>query len=73
MEDQNHPQTIQCRQCIKACGHPDHQLNMEMKIKDTIVKRNHYCRRCCKVCDFKPNLCEHVMNVPELGLYWHYP
>ena len=32
IEDKNHPKTIQCRQCIKACGHPDHQLNMKMFI-----------------------------------------
>ena len=70
MEDQNHTKTIQCGQCIKACGYLYHQLNMEMIIKDIIVKRNYFCRICHKVSDCKPNLGEHVMNVPELGLYW---
>ena len=70
MEDQNHPKTIPCRQCIKACVRPHHQLDIEMIIKDIIVKRNHYYSICHKVIDSKPNLCEHVVNVPELGLYW---
>ena len=70
MVDQNRTKTIQCGQCIEANGCPDHQLNMEMIIKDIIVKRNHFCRICHKVCDCKPNLCEHAVNVPELGLYW---
>ena len=70
MEDQNHPKTSPSRQCIKACGRPDHQLNIEMIIKDIIVKRNHYYRICHKLNDSKPHLCEHVLNVPELGLYW---
>ena len=70
MEDQNHPKTIPCRQCIKACGRPDHQLNMEIIIKDIIVKRNDYYRICHKVSDSKPNLCEHDVNMPELGMYW---
>ena len=47
--DENHPKTIQCRQWIKACGRPDHQLNMEMIIKDIIVRRNYYYRICSMV------------------------
>ena len=39
MEDQNHTKTIQYEQCIKACDCPDHQLNMEMIIKDSIAKK----------------------------------
>ena len=70
MEDQNHTKTIKCGQCIKVCGCPDHQLNMGMIVKDIIVKRHYFCRICYKVCDCKPNLCEHAENVPELGLYW---
>ena len=27
MEDQNHNKTIQCGQCIKGCGCPDHHSN----------------------------------------------
>ena len=72
MEDQNHSKTIQCGQCIKACGCPDQQLNMEMIIKDIIVKRHYLCRICHKVRDCKPNLCEHAVNVSGLGLYWPY-
>ena len=70
MEDQNHTKTIQCGQCIKACGCPDLQLNIAMITIYIIVKRNYFCRICNKVCDCKPNLCEHAVNVPELGLYW---
>ena len=70
IEDQNHIKTIQCGQCIKARGCPDHQLNMEMIIKDIIVKWNYFCGICLKACDCKPNLCEHAVNVPELGVYW---
>ena len=55
MEDQNHPKTIPCRQCIKACGRPHHQLDIEMIIKDIIVKRKYYYRICHKVTDSKPN------------------
>ena len=40
IEDQIHPKTIQCRQCIKACRRPDHNWNMEMIIKDIIVKQD---------------------------------
>ena len=46
---QNYPKTIQYRQRINSCGHSDHQLNMGMFIKDTIVKRNYYYRICSKV------------------------
>ena len=74
MEDQNpgqnHTKTIQCGQCIKACGCADHQLNMEMISKDIIVKRNYFRRISHKVYDCKPNLCGHAVNVPELGVYW---
>ena len=42
MEDQNHTKTSQCGQCIKACACPDHQLHMEMIIKDIIVKGNSF-------------------------------
>ena len=68
MEDQNHLKTVLCWQCIKPCGRLDHQLNMDMIIQDFIVKINHYYRICHKVCDSEPNLCEHVVDVPELGL-----
>ena len=51
MEDQNHPKTIPCRHCIKTCGRPDHQLNMEIIIQDGLVKRNHYYRMCRKLRD----------------------
>ena len=61
---------MQCGQCIKACGCPNQQLNMEMIIKDIIVKRNYICRICHKVCDCTPNLCKYAVNVPELGVYW---
>ena len=70
MEYQNHPKTTPCRQCIKACGRPDHQLNVGIIIKDIIVKRNYYYRICHKLSDSKPNLCEHDVNVPELGMSW---
>ena len=72
IEDQNHTKTIQCGQCIKACGCPDLQLNMEMIIKDIIVKINYFCTICHKVRDCKPIICERVLNVPELGLYCWY-
>ena len=42
MEDQNHNKTIQWGQRIKACGCPNHQLNMEMIIKAFIVKMNYF-------------------------------
>ena len=42
IEDQNRTKTIQCGQCIKVCGCPDHQLNMEMNIKYIIAKINHF-------------------------------
>ena len=70
MKDQNHTNTNQCGQGIKACGCPDHQLNKEVIIKDIIVKRKYFCRICHKVSDCKPNLCEHAVNVSELGFYW---
>ena len=68
MDDQYYPKTIACRQCIKACGRPDHQLNMEMIIKD-IVKRKHYYRICHKGSDRKLTFCEHDVNMPELRLH----
>ena len=48
---QNHPKATQYRQLIKACGHPDHQLNMGMITKEIIVKSNYCYWICSKVND----------------------
>ena len=46
--DDNHPDSIKCREWIRACGRPFHQLNLDVIRRDK-AKKNYYYRICSKV------------------------
>ena len=72
MEDKNHLKITHYRQWIKACARPDHQLNMEMIIKDIIVKRNYHYKISFKVSVYTPTHYKHAVHVLELSFYVRY-